>query len=114
MSWDSAGVLLVVIALVCTGWGLRSWRLRVRLWWRLRRARQAQVDAEQVLADLGYRVVDKQLSREIVYQVDGEEVTALIRPDLVVERRGAAGRGGGEERSTGTRSRPHSHSPATA
>jgi hypothetical protein len=82
---------LALLLLVLGAWlssAIRSSWLRLRLFWRFRWARQAQVDAERLLSQSGYRILDRQACREIVCHVDGAGLPAQIKPDLLVERKG--------------------------
>lgn len=52
------------------------------------RARQAEIEAEDLLERQGYRIVDRQVTQEWPMDVDGERVPASLRADLLVQRDG--------------------------
>lgn len=52
------------------------------------RARRAEFDAEDLLAEYGWTVVDRQVTRRWPMEVDGELVEATLRADLLVEQDG--------------------------
>jgi hypothetical protein len=83
------------LALLAATLGLLAW------WWargRMRRgnrrrqrdASSGEVDAETLLADAGYRVLERQVTRRWVLHVDGEPVEVHCRADLLVEARSRA------------------------
>jgi len=51
-------------------------------------ASSGEAEAERILADLGYRVLDRQVRCLWWMEVDGEETEVELRADLVVERQG--------------------------
>jgi len=53
-----------------------------------RRGLRAEVEAEIVLERHGYRILDRQVAAPWPMRVDGEELEAGLRADLVVGRRG--------------------------
>lgn len=82
--WLALGVLLGVFI-------LRSWRR-----WRERRARQAvarraqkgESEAEKLLAQRGYTVLEAQVRRPVSMTVDGERTESFIKADFLVRRAG--------------------------
>ena len=51
-------------------------------------ARRAELEAEALLRDEGFTVLDRQVHLEYQLRVDGRELPARLRADLLVERRG--------------------------
>lgn len=51
-------------------------------------ARRAEVEAEQLLADQGFRILGRQVAQEWPMDVGGTRVQASLRADLLVERDG--------------------------
>jgi hypothetical protein len=75
LAWSVAGLAL----------GGRRRLAAGRLRRRVERALALEAAASVVLEGAGYRVVDAQVSRELVVQVDGEELGYEVRADYVVE-----------------------------
>jgi hypothetical protein len=82
--------LIVVLALACAALFVAWWRADHRVGRENRRraevARRGEEGAETLLAGRGYRVVGRQETRRFAVLVDGEEVEASCRADLLVER----------------------------
>ena len=82
---------LLVLALLATVWwlwrALRQQRASPGRASRARnvRAQQGEADAELLLEDLGYVVVDRQVVALWWIEVDGEEQEVEVRADLLVE-----------------------------
>lgn len=86
MNEPTVWLLLLALALSLLGW----WWASRTPGWRLRRhaaqGREAERDAERLLAEEGYEIVDRQVQGEWTLWVDGEALTIRCRADLLVER----------------------------
>ena len=78
--------IAVLILLVL--WQLASSRTSRGNRARGRKARQAENEAERLLEQQGYRIVDRQVTMDWPMEVDGQAVDARLRLDLLVERKG--------------------------
>ncbi len=65
-------------------------RLWIRWLWRRRRSRgrQGELDAEVLLIDHGYTILEDQASRDVTVQVDGQSHPYRLRPDYLVKKKG--------------------------
>lgn len=52
-------------------------------------ARRAEADAEDLLREFGFRILDRQITHEWPMDVNGDRVYARLRADLLVEQDGA-------------------------
>lgn len=90
---DIQHLLLLALALAALGFALAWWlaagRGSRRSRRRTRRALNAETEAEHLLQELGYEVVERQVGRAWSFLVDGEPVEAAVRADLLVQRDGA-------------------------
>ncbi len=88
LGWTHVAIaLLVVFGLIQTarlGWRARAAGRRLARTKRV--AAAGERDAEGILAAAGYRVVDRQLSAKVRYEVDGAPVEVDVRADLRVRR----------------------------
>jgi hypothetical protein len=90
MDWQTA-IIVGLVALVFLLLGLLArargrWGRRSRA--RVGRALDGEADAERLLEDLGYRILDRQVPVSGTLWLDGEPVDFGVRLDLLVERRG--------------------------
>lgn len=83
--WALAAALLLAWSLVGITLGLRrraaAWRLRRRAG----RARAGELEAAALLEADGYRVVEAQVTRTLVVEVDGAALSYGVKADYVVE-----------------------------
>ncbi|MCB9663108.1 MAG: hypothetical protein H6732_03275 [Alphaproteobacteria bacterium] len=86
LSWALL-VCLGLLAVALWGWWLASTRVARGNARRAGLARQAETEAERLLAARGFRVVDRQVTRTFDIDVDGAPVEVWCRADLVVSRR---------------------------
>jgi len=80
-------VLLALVILALAGrW--RRWRGSVRAQRRSARSLAGELEAERLLARLGFEIVARQVGLEWAIACDGEDHPVELRADLLVERRG--------------------------
>lgn len=84
-AWVLAGLLAVLALALLVAWWRASTRIRRGNLARQVVARRGEVDAERLLRDAGYRVVDRQVAGSMVMVVDDEELDVGCRLDLLVE-----------------------------
>lgn len=89
--------VLLVLALICLALALAlGWWWSSQRWSRASRARVARAawgeeEAEALLEDAGFRVLDRQVRAIGWVEIDGEEHEFEVRADLLVEARDAPG-----------------------
>ena len=81
-------VLLVAVVILTAGWRWSLGRAGRASRARNARAQWGESEAEKLLADEGFVVVDWQVERSWSMWVDGEPVEVGVRADLIVERDG--------------------------
>lgn len=80
----------LALALACGWWWTaRSWSRASRR--RVRRAMVGEDEAEEILADAGFRVLDRQVRAIGWLEIDGQEQEFEVRADLLVEAEAAPG-----------------------
>ena len=79
---------LVVLLLVALARAWSRWQASRRARRRSARAQRGEADAEELLDELGYHVLGRQVSLTWAIECDGQPHEALLRADLVVERDG--------------------------
>ncbi len=79
------GALFLLLRLVSR---FAAWRRSRRARSRGRRAVQGESDAELLLQDHGYEILDRQLARSFTVMCDGREESFELRADLLVSREG--------------------------
>lgn len=81
------GIAIAIAGFVAARWFRRHGRSRAA-----RRTGRIAVEGERegavLLARAGYVVIDRQVSHEVIVEVDGEPYAARLRCDYLVERRG--------------------------
>ena len=90
MDSDPLAVILV-LALITGGvvaLRLRAWLNRATSQKRFSRGRAGEQQAAELLRQEGYKVVDKQASREASMWVDGRRLAVRVRADYLVQRNG--------------------------
>ncbi len=89
--WAALALIVAVVALVALvevgRWVLLRWWRRARAIGRARRAKAGERNAEALLERAGWRVVDRQPTRTLRLEVDGEPREVHLRADLLVRRR---------------------------
>ncbi|MBL8717879.1 MAG: hypothetical protein JNL79_18010 [Myxococcales bacterium] len=80
-------VAVLVVGLILGLWFARLGRSS-RSKGRNRVAAEGERDAEVLLEDAGYQIVDRQVRRRFSFAVDGAATEVEVRADLLVERRG--------------------------
>jgi hypothetical protein len=85
----TVAVGLGVALILAVGWWRAATRTRRSNRVRGERARQGELDAEDLLDELGFHVVERQAHRTWTIWVDEEPRDASVRADLLVERDGA-------------------------
>ncbi len=84
-AFGALALALVILALLGR-W--RRWRGSVRAQRRSARSLAGELEAERLLARLGFQVVARQVGLEWAIACDGEDHPVELRADLLVERRG--------------------------
>src|SRR5262245_41204359 len=80
-------VIVVLISLFAGVWLSRALRRRASRS-RNRVALRGEAEAEYILEDLGYRIIERQARANFYIRVDGRNVEVEVRADLLVEKRG--------------------------
>lgn len=81
-------VLALVALLALLGWFRAATRVRRNNLARQRLARAGEEQAVGLLTDLGYAIVDQQLTSSWALTIDGQECPVYSRADMLVERKG--------------------------
>lgn len=81
-------LLVAALALALLGWWSASTRVRRGNQRRLARAQRGEDEADALLEEAGFRVLDEQVTARFAMTVDGEEVWVHDRCDRLVERDG--------------------------
>ena len=102
--WGRVLARAVGCVVLAVGWWRAAGRVGRENRRRARVARRGEDGAEQVLERLGFRITARQETRRFVVIVDGEEVEAFCRADLLVV--GADGSTWVAEVKTGDAARP--------
>lgn len=86
LSWLIIAIVALLAAML--GWWRAMYRMTRGNRSRQRRAQAGEHGAEQVLADAGFTVIERQLTGEWSYFIDGEAVVVRCRADLLVQCEG--------------------------
>ena len=78
----------VLLLLALFAWWWETLRGSRRSKARLRVAAKGESDAEALLADAGYEILDRQVRRVWSLEIDGELIDVICRADLLVARAG--------------------------
>lgn len=82
----AAWLLLCGLLVVLWWWSATRGSRRSR--WRNRRAQGAESEAERLLEQEGYRLLERQVAGSFMMEIDGRPVQVSCRADLLVERGG--------------------------
>lgn len=88
LAWVIAALCAFVLTLVLVARAAARWRSRRAARRRWQRAARGEVEAEDLLAGLGFAVVDRQAGLVWSIECDGEAHPVELRADLLVERDG--------------------------
>jgi hypothetical protein len=88
LGWWVAAALALALLVALLAWRRARGRVGRANLRRLAAAQRAEAGAERLVERLGYRVVDRQVTRRWAMRVDGVEVEVHCRADLLVARGG--------------------------
>lgn len=81
-------LLALALALALLAWWLARTRTRRHNRARLVRARRGEAQAERLLVEAGFTIIERQPLYEWILWIDGAPTAVGSRPDLIVERDG--------------------------
>lgn len=88
LPWAVAALCALVLTLLLAARALARWRARARVRRRWIRAVAGEVEAEDLLAERGFAILDRQAGLVWSIECDGEPHPVELRADLLVERAG--------------------------